>query len=60
MRSIVERAQDVRRNEAGMETMQSVVLTGIAALAIAGTYQYRWAIIAWVQSVLVVLFKIPM
>lgn len=60
MKSVVERAQVVRRNEAGMETMHTVVLTGIAALAIAGTYQWRYAIIAWVQSCLVMLFKIPL
>lgn len=60
MRKVVERAQDVRRNEAGMETIQSVMLTGVAAVGMALTYQWRWAIVTWVQSCLVVLFKIPL
>ncbi len=60
MKSIVERAQDVRRNEAGMETVYSVVLTGVAALSLALTYQWRAAIFTWVQTCLVVLFKIPL
>ena len=59
MNTIVERAQRLGRNEAGMETMQSVILTGIGALSLAAMYQWRWAIITWVQSVLIVLFKIP-
>jgi hypothetical protein len=50
----------VERNEAGMETMQSVVITGISAVALAATYQWRWAIIAWVQSFIALTFKIPL
>lgn len=59
MKSVVERAQDVRRNEAGMETVHSVVLTGVAALSLAAMYQWRAAIFTWVHTCLIVLFKIP-
>lgn len=60
MSRFVKWLRQLDRNEAGMETMQSVVITGISAVTLAAMYQWRWAIIAWVQSFIALTFKIPL
>ena len=56
----VKRVKEIRKSDDGMMTLRSVVLTGIAAAAMAGTFQWKWAILAWLRSYLLLALRIPL
>ena len=56
----VMRVKEIRKCKDGMTTLRSVALTGIAAVALAGTFQWKWAILAWFRSCFLVALKIPL
>ncbi|MCE9608151.1 MAG: hypothetical protein K8U03_24975 [Planctomycetia bacterium] len=58
MSKVVEVVRKLRRCELGMETTQTVVMTGVCAVALAALYESKGVILAWAQSCLAVLLKI--
>lgn len=60
MSNWVMRVKEMRNSKDVMMTLRSVALTGIATVALAGTFQWKWAILAWFRSYFLLALKIPL
>jgi hypothetical protein len=60
MTRLVKRVKEIRKSKDGMLTVRSVVITGIAAVALAGMFQWKWAILAWFHSYFLLALRIPL
>lgn len=60
MTKLIERMVELKRSKDGMRTARSVAIAGATTLLAAGSYQWRCAILDWMQSLMFAALHLPL